>query len=148
MASQKKQGERVLPVRSTRKRRQLPDMLYYDENTDSYVMPEHSQESVDPKPASQSSSMSSGQVANLQVEHARELRVQELMESKLHHIRKQQRKQRFRKSQWIQDYQQWDKSEDQDQWNSDNESFGPAEQASSFLDALRFSEQFMQVEQT
>ncbi|EPX72153.1 uncharacterized protein SOCG_04846 [Schizosaccharomyces octosporus yFS286] len=148
MASQKKQGERVLPVRSTRKRRQLPDMLYYDENTDSYVMPDHSQVSISSKTPSQSSSMNSDQVANLQGEHARELRIQELMESKLHHIRKEQRRQRYQRLQWMQDYQEWDKSEDQDQWNSDNETFGPAEQASAILDALRFSEQFMQVEQT
>ncbi|EPY52045.1 Ino80 complex subunit Iec5 [Schizosaccharomyces cryophilus OY26] len=147
MASQKKQGERVLPVRSTRKRRQLPDMLYYDENTDSYVMPEHKQESPNSKQTSQASSLTSEQVANLQVEHARELRVQELMESKLHHIRKQQRKQRYQRFQWMQDYQQWDKSEDQDQWNSDTETIGPAEQVSAFVDALRFSEQFMQIEQ-
>lgn len=119
-------------------------MLYYDERTDSYVTPQErslSEANAQTRPAPNTIN----QAVDAK-QSAREARVQELMKSKLYHLRKQQKQARHKRDQWAIDYLEWKKNEDEDVWNSDAEATGPAEHTSSFLDALRFSQQFMKAE--
>ncbi|EEB07908.1 Ino80 complex subunit Iec5 [Schizosaccharomyces japonicus yFS275] len=136
---QRRHGERILPLRSTRKRKVQPNMMYLDEQTDTYVLPE--QLTAQPPALTNYSSL-----LQKPQDKKRQERVEQLLESKLFYLRKQQREQRYATHQWDQDYLRWSQTENEEKWDSDSEAIGPAEQALSTAKALRFAEQFMDLE--